>query len=310
VITRRLVGRVDNSSYPQVEVGIELRVSTPANGSGPVPVMLQFGGGFGGRGGGRGGPPQVRAWQQQVLAKGWGFAQLTPNSIQADNGAGLTHGIIGLMNKGQPRDLDDWGALRAWAWGASRALDYFETDASVDATQVGLEGHSRYGKATIVAMAYDARFAIAYVSSSGAGGVKLHRRNWGELVENVAGTSEYHWMAGNFMKYAGPLTWDDIPVDSHQLVALAAPRPVFIGAGATEGDGWVDAKGMFLAGSGAGPVYELLGAGGLATDVFPPIETALIAGTVAFRQHSEGHTDGPNWPVFLEWAGRYIQSSN
>jgi (4-O-methyl)-D-glucuronate---lignin esterase len=237
VITKRLVGHVDNSSYPQITVDIQLRVSTPAAATGPVPVMMQFGGGFaGGRGGGA---PQVPAWQQQVLAKGWGFAQITPNSIQADNGAGLTEGIIGLMNRGQPRDLDDWGALRAWAWGASRALDYFGRDDAVDATQVGLEGHSRYGKATIVAMAYDRRFAIAYVSSSGAGGVKLNRRNWGELVENVAATNEYHWMAGNYMKYAGPLTWDDMPVDSHELVALAAPRPVFIGAGARKATaGW------------------------------------------------------------------------
>src|ERR1700681_1792469 len=130
-------------------------------------------------------------WQQQVLAKGWGYATLIPTTVQADNGEGLTQGIIGLVNKGQPRSLDDWGALRAWAWGASRALDYFETDKSVDAKQVGLEGHSRYGKATLVAMAYDPRFAIAFVSSSGEGGAKLHRRNWGELVENVAGNSEY-----------------------------------------------------------------------------------------------------------------------
>jgi hypothetical protein len=113
----------------------------------------------------------------------------------------MTQGIIGLVNKGQPRKPDDWGALRAWGWGASRALDYFETDKAVDAKQVGLEGHSRYGKATAVAMADDPRFAISFVSSSGEGGLKLHRRNWGELVENVAATNEYHWMAGNFLKY-------------------------------------------------------------------------------------------------------------
>jgi hypothetical protein len=122
-------------------------------------------------------PPPGIPWQQQVLAKGWGYATLVPNSIQADNGAGLTAGIIGLVNKGQPRKPDDWGALRAWAWGASRALDYFETDKAVNARMVGLEGHSRYGKATLVAMAYEPRLAIAYVSSSGAGGAKIHRRN-------------------------------------------------------------------------------------------------------------------------------------
>jgi hypothetical protein len=244
-----------------------------------------------------------------VLAKGWGYAIIVPNSIQADNGGGLTKGIIGLCNKGQPRKVDDWGALRAWAWGASRALDYLETDKSVDAKQVGLEGHSRYGKATIVAMAYDSRFAVAYVSSSGAGGAKLHRRNFGELVENVAAANEYHWMAGNYLKYAGPLTANDLPVDAHELVALCAPRPVFIGAGSTTaGDGWVDAKGMFLAAAGAGPVYKLLGQRDLGTNEFPPIETPLIDGDVAFRQHSGGHTTGPNWPTFLTFAGRYLQA--
>ena len=308
VITKQLVGHVDNSSYPLVTVNIQLTLTTPANATGPVPVIMEFG--FGGpRPGGPpgGAPPAGPGWQQQVLARGWGCAVIVPNSIQADNGAGLTQGIIGLVNKGQPRKLDDWGALRAWAWGASRALDYFETDKSVDAKQVGLEGHSRYGKATVVAMAYDQRFAIAFISSSGAGGVKLHRRNWGELVENVAAPNEYHWMAGNFLKYAGPLNWNDMPVDSHELVALCAPRPVFISAGATKGDGWVDAKGMFLAGVGAGPVYKLLGKKGLGTAEFPPIESPMIDGDVAFRQHSGGHTPGPNWPTFLAFASRYIK---
>ncbi len=317
VITKKLVGHVDNSSYPLITVDIQLTLSTPANASGPVPVIMEFGlsaealaafrkhfteaqlAAFAGSG-----PP----WQQQVLAKGWGYATLVPTSVQADNGAGLTEGIIGLVNKGQPRKLDDWGALRAWAWGASRALDYFETDKSVDAKQVGLEGHSRYGKATLVAMAYDQRLAIAYVSSSGEGGAKLWRRNFGEQLGNIAGSGEYHWMAGNFVKYAGPLTENDLPVDSHELIALCAPRPVFISSGALQGDGWVDAKGMFLAAAGAGPVYKLLGKKDLGAAEFPPIETALIDGDVAFRQHSGGHTPGPNWPTFLAFASRYIKA--
>ena len=310
VVTKRLVGHVDNSSYPQVTVDIQLTLVTPANASSPVPVIMEFGGGLAGRGPARGGPgagpPVAPTWQQQVLAKGWGYAELVPGSIQADNGAGLTQGVIGLVNKGQRRKADDWGALKAWAWGASRALDYFETDKSVDAKRVGLEGHSRFGKATIVAMAYDDRFAIAFVSSSGEGGAKLHRRNWGELVENVAAPNEYHWMAGNFLKYSGPLNAGDLPVDSHELVALCAPRPVFLSAGATEGDGWVDAKGTFLAGVGASPVYQLLGKRGLGTTEFPPMETGLMDGDVAFRQHSAGHTPAPNWPVFIAFAERHF----
>lgn len=258
--------------------------------------------------------PDAAVRAGEVLAKGWGYATVSPGSIQADSGAGLTSGIIGLVNKGQYRKADDWGALRAWAWGASRALDYFEKDKSVDAKHVALEGHSRYGKATIVAMAYDARFWTAYVSSSGAGGAKLHRRNWGEIVENVAAASEYNWMAGNFLKYAGPLNWNDLPVDSHELVAMCAPRPVFLSAGKggydaePGGDSWVDAKGTFLAGVGAGPVYRLLGKKDLGTSGFPPIETPLMDGDVAFRQHAGGHTDGPNWPVFLTFASRHVKA--
>ena len=230
VITKKLLGHVDNSSYPAIKVDIQLTVTTPAQATGPVPMMIEFGFVF---------PPGFRPpanaptpppgpnWQQQLLTKGWGFASLIPNTIQADNGAGLTQGIIGLVNKGQPRKLDDWGSLRAWAWGASRALDYLETDKAVNAKEVGIEGLSRYGKAALVTMAYDHRFAIGFIGSSGEGGAKLHRRNFGELVENVAGSGEYHWMAGNFLKYAGPLTWADLPVDAHELIALCAPRPTF-----------------------------------------------------------------------------------
>jgi hypothetical protein len=307
VVTKQLVGHVENASYPPITVDIQLSLTTPADAKGPVPVLMEFG--FGGRGfgpppAGGGGP----TWQEQVIARGWGYAIIVPNSIQADNGAGLTRGIIGLCNKGQLRKVDDWGALRAWAWGASRALDYFETDPSVDAKKVGIEGLSRYGKAAIVAQAYDERFAIGFIGSSGEGGVKLHRRNFGELVENVASSGEYHWMAGNFLKYAGPLKWDDLPVDSHELVALCAPRPVFISAGSQQAEGgWVDAKGMFLAGVAAGPVYRLLGKQDLGTAEFPAQETALTDGEVAFRQHSGGHTTGPNWPTFLKFAERYLQ---
>jgi hypothetical protein len=309
IIAKQLVGHVDNSLYPAITVDIRLTLSTPADAKGPVPVIMEFGfggGGFGGGGFGRAGRGGGPTWQQQVLAKGWGYAFIQPNSIQADNGAGLTQGIIGLCNKGQRRKVDDWGALRAWAWGASRALDYFETDKSVNAKQVGIEGHSRYGKAALVTLAYDQRFAIAYVSSSGAGGASLWRRDWGEIVENVAGSGEYHWMAGNFLKYAGLLNWDDLPVDAHELIALCAPRPVFISGGSNNGDAWVDARGMFLAAAGAGPVYKLLGKKDMGTTEFPPIETPLIDGDVAFRQHSGGHTPGPNWPTFITFAQRYL----
>ena len=166
--------------------------------------------------------------------------------------------------------------------------------------------------AAIVTLAYEPRMWTAYVSSSGEGGAKLHRRNWGEIIENVAGTDEYHWMAGNFLKYAGPKNWNDLPVDSHELVAICAPRPVFLSAGnggyeyEPNGDSWVDAKGTFLAGVGAGPVYQLLGKKDLGTTEYPAWETLLATGDIAFRQHSSGHTDGPNWPFFLDFAEKHM----
>jgi lysophospholipase L1-like esterase len=298
-ITKRLIGRVDNSAYPALSVNIQLRLILPAKATGPVPVMMDFGGGGG---------------MRQYLAKGWGYAFLSPASIQADNGAGLTRGIIGLVNKGQPRKPEDWGSLRAWAWGASRALDYLETDKAVNAKRVGISGLSRYGKAALVAMAYEPRFAIALVGSSGEGGAKLHRRNWGEQVENLTGSGEYHWMAGAFLKYGGPLAPCDLPVDAHELIALCAPRPVFISYGAGSGPGaegtWVDQKGSFMAAVAAGPAYRLLGKKDLGAAAMPPPETALVDGELAWRMHKGGHTTGPNLDTFVAWAARYLANSS
>jgi hypothetical protein len=363
VVGKQLVGHVDNSGYPAINVDIQMTLVTPANAKGPVPVMMMFGGGtlpvvLGGpaprgrgpapgapaaaapgaqRGGGapaagaapaRGGgaraggappagdPPAT----EQLIAAGWGYASFSPTSVQADNGAGLTKGIIGLTNKGRPRRPDDWGSLRAWAWGASRGLDYLETDPAVDAKRVGIEGVSRYGKAALVTMAYDTRFATGLIASSGEGGTKLHRRNFGEQVENLTASGEYHWMAGNFMKYGaseadfGSKTPGDIPVDSHQLIAMAAPRPMFISHGIPErGDAqWLDHQGSFMAAIAAGPVYRLLGAKGLGrsddykTEKMPAVNVDMLDGHLAWRQHDGGHTDGPNWKHFIPWANRVL----
>jgi hypothetical protein len=323
VLTKRLAGHVDNSSYPSIAVTIQATLTTPAHVQGPVPVMIEIAFGqdfltavrsslpemFPGGPGNTGEP-----WQDQVLKKGWGYAILSPTSFQADSGAGLTGGIIGLMNQGQPRSVRDWGCLKAWSWGASRFLDYLETDKTVDAKQVGLEGHSRFGKTALVAMAYDPRFAIVYSSSSGEGGAKLYRHSYGEPLSHLMNAQLYQWMSPQMLKYAGPLTSGDLPVDSHELIALCAPRPVFVGAGLSakyvnggpRTDGWADAKGMFLAEVAAGPVYKLLGKKDLGTSEFPPMGTALIDGDLGFRQHQFGHTPAPNWPAFLEFAGHYL----
>ena len=343
VIGKQLLGHVDNSTYPDLTVDIQMTLVIPAGAKAPVPVMMMFGGrgipgiafpapvfpgrgapGRGAPGGGRGpmappanaDPPAA----EQLIADGWGFAGISPASIQADNGAGLTKGIIGLVNHGQPRKPDDWGALRAWAWGASRGLDYLETDQAVNAKQVGIEGVSRYGKAALVTMAFDTRFAVVLIGSSGEGGAKLHRRNWGEAVENLTGTGEYHWMAGNFLKYGaseatfGSRTAADLPVDAHELIALCAPRLTFVSYGVPEkGDAkWLDHQGSFMAAVAAEPVFRLLGARdmGVTADYrvakMPAVNVGLLDGQLAWRQHDGGHTDAPNWRYFIPWADRFL----
>jgi hypothetical protein len=296
--TKKLVGHVDNGSCPSISVDMRVTLTLPSHVLGKVPAILEFGFGW---------FPPPKSVLRQVLAKGWGFAVFDPTSVQADDGGGLTKGIIGLANKGKARKPDDWGALKAWAWGASRVLDYLETDPAVDAKRVGIEGISRYGKAAAVAMAYEPRFAVAFVGSSGQGGVKIWRRNFGETVENVASSGEYHWMAGNYIKYAGPLTPNDMPVDGHELLALSAPRPVFVGVGSLHVEGiWIDPTGTFMAASLASPVWDLLGKKGLSVNEIPPEGTPLIDGDLAFSQHHGGHTNEPNWPTFMEFASRYL----
>ena len=325
VVEKQLIGHVDNSAYPSINVDIQMTLVTPKNATGPVPVMILFSSAamlrfiamhpeFKKMMGSD--PPST----EQLVAGGWGYALLDTSSIQDDNGAGLTKGIIGLTNKGQPRKPDDWGALRAWGWGASRSLDYLKTDKSVDANHVGIEGVSRYGKAALVTMALDTRFAVVLVGSSGAGGAKPHRRNFGEEVENLTGSGEYHWMAGNFLKYGasassfGSKNASNLPVDSNELIALCAPRPTFISYGVPEaGDAkWLDQRGSFMATVAAGPVFRLLGAKDLGIQgsyhdaPMPAVNTGLLDGQLAWRQHDAGHTDAPNWKYFIPWADQLI----
>jgi len=207
VVAKELTGHADDSACPGISVDIQLVVVTPAWVRKPVPLMLMFG---------RAALPSApvpEAFARMAALAGrsarspathrrrMGYALLNPGSVQADNGAGLTRGIIGLANQGQPRKPEDWGALRAWAWGASRALDHLEVDPAVDAKHVGIEGVSRFGKAALVSMASTPASRSHSLVSSGEGGVKPHRRNFGEAVENLTGSGEFHWMAGSFLKY-------------------------------------------------------------------------------------------------------------
>jgi len=367
VNAKKLVGRVDNSEYPLIDVEISMVVVTPARAEGPVPVLMMFGPAslpapaqpnrddfaklneavrallardpeikeildkypaydplvrpegyspWGFRRPSQGEPSRT----EQIIAAGWGYVQIDPSSIQADNGEGLTcSGIIALVNKGQPRKPDDWGALRAWSWGAARGMDYLETDPEVDATRVGIEGVSRYGKAALVTMAFEERFAFGLIGSSGKGGTTLHRRNFGEAVENLTGGG-YYWMAGNYLKYSseegelGHMDAGDLPVDSHGLIAMCAPRLTFISYGIPEkGDAhWLDHQGSFMAAVAAQPVFRLLGAEdmGIPDDYvnaqMPPVLEGLSEGKLAWRQHDGGHTDAPNIPYFIEWVNNQL----
>jgi hypothetical protein len=371
VIAKRLIGHVDNSAFPAINVDIAMTVVTPANARGPVPLLMMFGPSrlpapaqppqddvdslnaalkrllvqadpslqaifdrypayelvtraspafpFAAAAA-PGGQPADPPTTTQLLRDGWGYAYIDPSSIQADNGAGLTAGIIGLVNHGQPRKPDDWGSLRAWAWGAARGLDYLETDSAVDAKHVGIEGVSRYGKAALVTLAFEPRFAMGLIGSSGKGGATLLRRNFGEAVESLTGTGEYHWMAGNFLKYgAAEATFGSgnpgqLSVDSHELIALCAPRLVFVSYGVpARGDAnWLDHRGSWMAAVAAGKVFRLLGAKDLGVGddwvnaPMPPVLTGLLDGQLAWRQHDGGHTDAPNVRYFIEWADRMI----
>jgi hypothetical protein len=338
VAAKQLVGNVDNAACPSIKVDIQMVLVTPASAKGPVPVLMMFGGGFGGNGfprrpgepaptnrfsafAGFGGTNAGPSSTEMLIAAGWGYATINPNSIQADNGAGLTKGIVGLVNQGQPRKPDDWGSLRAWAWGAARGLDYLETDSTVDAKKVGIEGVSRYGKAALVTLAFEPRFAVALVGSSGEGGAKLHRRNFGEAVENLTGSGEYHWMAGNFLKYGtteskfGSKNAGDLPVDAHELIALCAPHPTFISYGIpARGDAnWLDQQGSYMATVAGGPVFRLLGARDIGeqenyrTAKMPPVNTGLLDGELAWRQHDGGHEDRSNMKHFIAWASQLLK---
>ena len=303
VVVRMLKGVVDNSSYPAITVEISANVVYP-EGKQNLPVIIEFG--FGG-----GDPTRVRAgstsWQQMVIERGWAAASINPSSIQADAGSGLTNGIIGLCNKGEFRQPTDWGSLRAWGWGLSRLIDYFETDKTFDATKCAIEGVSRYGKASLVAMAFEERIAAGFIASSGKAGAAGWRRDCGESIGNIVSNEEYHWVCGNLIKYGtDPLTENDLPVDQHELIALCAPRACFISTGSWNGDKWQDVVGSFISASKASAVYELLGYKGLGTDLFPGMDNGLMEGRLTYRQHHGGHEAGPNWPYFLDFFEREV----
>ena len=312
-LMKRVVGRVGTAmDGPR----LNLTVHTPAASKGPVPVILlvNFGGGAraGGAGGaatagaraGRGpagGDPPVAA---DILARGWGYATIGYGDIQPDRANAWTEGVIGqTLAPGQTAPAPgEWGTISAWAWGVSRIIDYLETDRHVDGRRIAVHGFSRLGKTVLWASAKDERIAAVFSGCSGEMGASLARRDWGETVDDMA--QNFPWQfAGNLQKYAG--RWNDMPVDAHMLIALSAPRPVFITGGTR--DQWADPKGQFLAQVAAGPVYRLLGRRDLGITDFPPVDTPIITGDLGWYYHTGGHQVLPaEWQAFLEFTGRYF----
>lgn len=307
-IQKELTGEIDVSSYPEIrnKPVITATLRTPVTATGPVPVMIVFGG-FGN---------STEQYWNIASPHGWGVCTFTPNTVQPDNGAGLTSYLIGLVNKGNWRKPDDWGAIGAWAWGISRLIDYLETDTTVNSKAIGLTGHSRYGKGTLYATAFEPRIAISFPSDAGSLGTKMNRRHWGQDLENSGIPSEYHWMAGNFFQWCGelvpgkylPRKVENCPVDAHSLLALCAPRPVFVNGG--NQSLWSDPYGIYLSAAAATPAYELLGKKGLVMkDDKPQLNVGYIEGNLGYRYHEGGHTDLPDWPSFFEFASKFIDAT-
>jgi len=304
-ITKEIVGQIGDVPVPPppapgsrgpAAIGppvIRISLTLPANAKGGVPLILGGGG----------------ANAQAILDRGWGYGRVDTSAVQRDSAdlATLQTGVIGMTLKpGQPRPPDEWGVLRAWSWAMSRAMDYLETDPQVDAKQVAITGHSRFGKMVLITAALDPRFAMVFPTCAGEMGTSLSRHDWGETIDDMVQLFAPHF-AGNFVKYAGD--WNKLPVDAHMLIALVAPRPVFITGGTT--DQWSDPKGEFMAAAAAGPVYKLLGKKDLGATEMPAPDAPLVDGDIAFNEHTGGHLVTPTeWQLFLKFADRYFHAKS
>jgi hypothetical protein len=311
-VRTRIVGtvgampRAANAAADGPRINVTLFTPAAAKGAVPIILLVNFGGGTPPPNApqGRGTFPSDPPVAADIIAKGWGYATVGYGDIQPDRLNTFHEGVIGRTHPpGVMPAADEWGTISAWSWGISRIIDYFETDRRVNARQIAVFGHSRLGKTVLWASARDERIAAVFSSCSGEMGAALARRDWGETVDDMA--QNFAWQfAGNFQRWVG--RWNEMPVDAHALIALSAPRPVFVTGGTT--DQWADPVGMFKAQVAAGPVYRLLGKKDLGVTDLPALDLPVVDGDLGWHYHTGGHTaTAADWQAFLTFLGKYFK---